>query len=167
MYTGYNSVQLYCTHNTTLFNLLLHVHNGESSGYTYLVNHQHCYWSQGCFCRATLPSKWRKEQEGLGKGKKDDGINEKAHHWAFSRWCFAGTCQVPRSASFTVKWTAYCIHVCELTVIDSVCMCGLLLIGGGQMWLHHTLCYMANLMYCWCWQQFCDFLSGRNVEVTT
>ena len=38
----------------------------------------------------------------------------------------------------------------ELTVIDSVFMYGLLLVGGGQMWPHYTGDrYTGNLMYCW------------------
>ena len=37
--------------------------------------------------------------------------------------------------------TAYHVHVRELTVIDSVLMYGLLLVGqwSGQMWPHYTL----------------------------
>ena len=100
--------------------MLLHVHNGESSENTYLVNCQLCYRSQGCpsivnnVVKATLSSKQR--SEGFGKGKKDDGVNEKHH------------CPFP--SDFLVvhvkRWLCCetnCMHVRELTIIDNVlCM---------------------------------------------
>ena len=61
------------------------MHNGKSSRNTYLVDRQRCYRSQGCpsivnsVVKATLSLKRRSD----GKWNSDDGVNEKAHHWAF------------------------------------------------------------------------------------
>ena len=100
------------------------------------VNCQHCYWhgeySKVVCQSSTLLSKpCCHRSEGARvfvREGKEDGVTEKAHYWAFPG--------DKTSASFAVKWTAYCVQVHELTIIDSVFI---LLIGGGQTWPHHTL----------------------------
>ena len=87
-------------------------------------------WSQHCY---RSHCHWSEGTRDSAKEGKEDGVNENAHHWAFSWWCFAP------SASFVVKWTTYHVHMRELTVIDSVFMCGVLLVGGGQTWLQYAL----------------------------
>ena len=85
--------------------MLLHVHNGESSENTYLVNCQLCYRSQGCpmivnnVVKATLSSKQR--SEGFGKGKKmmASTKNTTTHFQVIFWWCMS-------SAGFAVKRTA-------------------------------------------------------------
>ena len=76
---------------------LLHMHNGENSGNTslsivdavikakivhqssMLLSTEHCHQSE--------------EGRVLARERKNDGVNEKTHHWIFSRRCFAGACQ--------------------------------------------------------------------------
>ena len=102
---------------------------------TSVVDRQCCYQSQGCpliIMNAVVEAKLllKRRSEGFGKGKKRR--RHQREHTA-EVMCF-----LP-SVSFVVKLTAYRVHMRELTVIDSVLMYGLLLVGGGQTWPHYGL----------------------------
>ena len=68
---------------------------------------------------------WSEEGRILARERKDDGVDEKAHHWVFSRRCFAGACQAHKYNNLVFQalallWNELPTACMCVTIIDSV-----------------------------------------------